>query len=112
MRKASLLAVLVATQAMADPIWPVRPEPGLACMAVTSPGVQILAQPHPAASALATAGPLVFAVQPQKLSNGYVEIERPNKEPGWIQQDALSPGPANCVPTLMSNGLILIGGPG
>ncbi|MEA2741929.1 MAG: hypothetical protein QOG25_300, partial [Acetobacteraceae bacterium] len=46
-------------------------------------------------------------MQPQRAENGYVEVERPNRQAGWIQQGALSPGPAGCIPMLMSNGLIL-----
>jgi hypothetical protein len=109
MRKSVLLILLVAAPAMADPVWPVRPEPGLVCMAAAS-GAQIQVQPHADATALATAGPIVLVVRPQQAINGYLQIERPNKQPGWVKLDALSPGPAKCVPTLMSNGLILIGG--
>ena len=108
MRSLIILAALVAPSAHADPVWPVRPEPGLVCMSVTSPG-QIIEQPRSNATALATAGPIVFAVQPLRVANGYVEVERPNKQTGWISQSVLAPGPVPCVPTLMSNGLILIG---
>jgi hypothetical protein len=66
-------------------------------------------QPRADAQPLASAGPIVFAIKPQHVENGYVEVERPNGQIGWIQQTALSAGPAACVPTLMSNGLVLTG---
>ncbi len=95
--------------AHADPVWSVRPEPRLACMTVTVTGAQILEQPRPDATHIATAGSIVFAVQPQRLVNGFAAVERPNREVGWVPQNILADGPAACVPTLMSNGLILTG---
>jgi hypothetical protein len=104
------LFLLTAPLAHAEGIWAIRPEPGLVCMvATTRPPPQILEQPRADAQALATAGPVVLAVTPQHVDSGYVEIERPNRQTGWVQQTALSAGPAACVPVLMSNGLILSG---
>jgi hypothetical protein len=95
--------------AHADPVWPVRPEPRLTCMAVTVTGAQILEQPRPDATHIATAGSIVFAVLPRRLVNGFAAVERPNREIGWVPQNVLTDGPAACVPTLMSNGLVLTG---
>jgi hypothetical protein len=78
-------------------------------MAVAPAGIQILEFPRLDARHIATAGSIVFAVQPIRLVNGYVAVERPNRQVGWIQQTSLSNGPAGCAPTLMSNGLILTG---
>ena len=108
----ALLFTLPAPLAHADPVWAVRPEPGLVCMATSTPAPQILDVPSAKGRPLAVAGPIVLARHPSHLDNGYVEVERPNKQTGWVLQGALSPGPAKCVPTLMSNGLILIGGAG
>jgi hypothetical protein len=101
--------LLSASLAHAEAVWAIRPEPGLVCMATTQPLPQILEQPRADALPLATAGPIVFAVKPQHVEAGYVEVERPNGQTGWVQQTALSAGPASCVPTLMSNGLVLAG---
>ena len=109
--RTSLIALflLAAPLAHADPAWAIRPEPGLVCM-TTSHSVPIQEKPRADALALATAGPIVFIITPQHVEAGYVEVERPNRQIGWIQQDALSAGPTKCVPTLMSNGLILTAG--
>jgi hypothetical protein len=109
--RASFIALflLAAPLAHADPVWAVRPEPGLVCM-TTSHSAPIQEQPRADAPAVATAGPIVFIITPQHVEAGYVEVERPNHQIGWIQQDALSAGPTKCVPTLMSNGLILTAG--
>jgi hypothetical protein len=101
------LFLLGAPLAHADPVWAVRPVPDLVCMTAVQPSPQIMEQPRAGARPLAVAGPIVFAMQPQRAENGYVEVERPNRQAGWIQQGALSPGPAGCIPMLMSNGLIL-----
>lgn len=107
------LAVMMAAPApppaCADPVWSIRPEPGLVCMAPKT-GSLIVSQPSAKAPPLAVAGAIVFVMQRHRPVNGYVEIERPNKQTGWIEQATLSPGPDNCVPMLMSNGLILTGG--
>jgi len=76
----------------------------------TSNSAPIQEQPRADAPALATAGPIVFIITPQHVEADYVEVERPNRQIGWIQQDALSAAPTKCVPTLMSNGLILTAG--
>jgi hypothetical protein len=102
------LALTVPFAQADDAVWAVRPEPGLVCMAASSP-TSILLEPKANGVALAIAGPIVFVVQPRRVSNGYVEIERPNKQIGWVAQSTLSICPDRCVPTLMSNGLILIG---
>ena len=101
------LLILVSTLAHADPIWAVRPDPRLVCMKTTSAGLPILGLPRANATVLAIAGPLVFAVKPPLADAGYVAVERPNHQRGWVRQASLSPGPAGCTPTLMSNGLIL-----
>jgi hypothetical protein len=101
--------LLSASLAHAEAVWAIRPEPGLVCMATAQPRPQILDQPRGDALPLATAGPVVFAVKPQHVEAGYMEVERPNGQIGWVQQTALSAGPASCVPTLMSNGLVLPG---
>jgi len=108
MHRFILLAVLLASPACADPVWPVRPEPGLVCMTLTAPA-QIVEQPRSNATSLATAGAIVFAVQPLQISNGYVKVERPNRQIGWVPQTALASGPVKCEPMLMSNGLVLLG---
>lgn len=97
------------TSVYADVVWAIRPEPGLTCMAVSEAGIQILEFPRPDSPRIATAGAIVFAFQPQRIVNGYTEIQRPNRQAGWIQQASVSAGPAACVPSLMSNGLILMG---
>ena len=107
MRTAVALLLLTAANAHADPVWAVRPEPGLVCM--TSQSAQIVEQPRADAQSLAIAGPVVFVITPKHIDGGYVEIERPNKQVGWVAQSALSAGPVGCVPTLMSNGLVLAG---
>ena len=99
------LAALTPLSALADPIWAIRPEPGLICMAVSS-AKPILDQPH--GQPTATSGQMVFVLKPMRPLDGFVEIERPNRQTGWIEQSALSPAP-DCTPTLMSNGLILTG---
>ena len=99
------LAALSPLAALADPVWAIRPEPGLICMAVSS-AKPILDQPH--GRPTATSGQIVFVFKPMRPQDGFVEIERPNRQVGWIEQDILSPAP-NCTPTLMSNGLILTG---
>ena len=93
--------------AHADPVWAIRPEPGLVCMTTTSPRPPILDLPRADAEVLAVAGPVVLAVKPQHLEAGYVEIERPTRQRGWVRQTALSAATDVCTPTLMSNGLIL-----
>jgi len=109
--RVSLIALflLAARLAYADSLWAVRPEPGLVCMTTSQPA-PIKEQPRADAQALAMSGPIVFVITPQHVDGGYVEIERPTRQAGWVQQGALSAGPAKCVPTLMSNGMILIGG--
>jgi hypothetical protein len=106
----SLVALfrLTTSLAHAEPVWAVRPEPGLACMTTSQPA-PIMEQPRSDAQPLATAGPIVFAITPRHIEGGYVEVERPNGQIGWIPQTALSSGPPACVPTLMSNGLVLGG---
>lgn len=108
MRIVLAIFLLTAPLAHADPVWAVRPEPGLVCM--TSQPARILEQPRADAQAIAVAGSVVLVVTPQHVDGGYVEVERPNRQAGWMPQSALSAGPAGCVPTLMSNGLILISG--
>jgi hypothetical protein len=112
MRRAATIAGLTLAAAIsaahADPIWAVRPEPGLVCMTTSQPA-PIVDQPRADAQPLAMAGPIVFVITPQHVDGRYIEIERPNHQVGWIQQSVLSAGPTKCVPTLMSNGLILIG---
>ena len=95
--------------ALADPVWLIRPEPGLICASVTAVGTQILEHPRSGAPSIATAGRIVFTVQPAQRANGYVEVQRPNKQVGWILQTTLTNGPEKCVPTLTSSGLILPG---
>lgn len=101
-----LAALLIPTVAYADPVWAIRPEPGLVCMSTTSLA-PILEQPQVEAHPIANAGPVVFVLRPVRVENGFVEIERPNKQAGWIAQSALHQGSEHCQPTLMSNGLIL-----
>jgi hypothetical protein len=107
MRTALALFLLGAPLAHADPIWAVRPEPSLVCM--KSQPAQILELPRADAQPLATAGAVVFVITPEHVDGGYVEVERPNRQTGWMPQSALSAGPVACVPTLMSNGLVLAG---
>lgn len=100
---------LAASLAWADPVWSVRPEPRLACMATSRAGSEILDGPRGRARPLAVAGGIVFILQPPHIDSGYVEVERPNRQTGWIEQSALAPAPDGCTPMLMSNGLVLPG---
>ncbi len=102
----ALAALLIPAVAFADPVWAIRPEPGLVCMS-TTPLAPILEQPQVDAHPIATAGPVVFVLRPVRVENGFIEIERPNKQAGWIAQNGLHQNLDHCQPTLMSSGLIL-----
>lgn len=103
----AIALICIAPVTQAEPVWAVRPEPGLTCAGTSIPRPAIFDQPRSDASALAIAGPVVLVIKPQHVESGFVEVERPNGQRGWVQQSSLAAGPANCVPSLMSNGLIL-----
>ena len=108
MRQITLALLIAAVPAYADPDWAIRPEPGLICMS-PQPGTVIFELASVKSKQIAIAGRIVLVRQQRKPVDGFVEIERANRQLGWVEQSALSPGPDGCVPTLMSNGLIYAG---
>ena len=85
MRITLALFLLTAPLAHADPVWAVRPETRT-CVHGVAALRRYSEQPRADAPALATAGPIVFIITPLNVEAGYVEVERPNRQTGGLQQ--------------------------
>jgi hypothetical protein len=99
------LLATTATSAVADPPWQVHREPGLICMTMPNRGVAIHSVPAQTSDVIGYADSTVFMPLPRRAGNGFVMIERPDREPGWVPEKGMQPKP-NCTPMLMSNGAI------
>jgi hypothetical protein len=99
------MGLLTTTTAMADPIWQVRREPGLVCMTMPNKGTAIHSEHFSAARIVGYADSIVFMLLPRRSHDGFTEIERPNRETGWVAEKDMKPQ-ADCTPMVMSDGSI------
>lgn len=113
----AFVLTLLATPAMAQHIYAVRPVPGFACAKLNLTeqqaldmhfAVPIRTVPEPSATVGTTASAVLFVRQPIHVVNGYIEVLQLTGQPGWIERKWVKPYDplARCVPSVMSNGRV------
>lgn len=113
--------LLVPGAVHAQPVRPVRPLDGYACMKlavseaqVLNPngtGINLVEQPTANASVVTSAPATVFVRMPLMQRNGFLEALALNGKPAWIAVDKVRPldGLSRCTPSVMSNGRLGVG---
>jgi len=113
------LVGLVSGLAHAEGLHAVHALPGYVCMQLALTPVQILdpkvgvpvrEAPSRSATIAGYAATTVIVQDPPRSKEGFLQVLRPNGEPGWIEAGYLRPWAnpyapdARCVPSVMSNG--------
>lgn len=118
---AAAVALALSLPAHAQPVRPVRPLDGYACMKLAlteaqamdprGTGINLLAEPSAGAAVITTAPSVVFVRSPHVQRNGYLEAIALNGKPAWIAADKVQPMDplARCTPSVMSNGRLGVG---